>query len=125
MVFSIFCRGHLLHFDTGVDDAENEDGSTDVEGVDDRVGDDALRCRVADAHVGEEEGEKVAYEAACVAQETLDGVGQTLLFFIYHVAHHHFKGLHGHVDGGVEEHEGNESEYHGRADLHAEAAGIG
>jgi len=33
--------------------------------------------------------------------------------------------LHGHVDGGVEEHQSHQSEDHGRGHRHAERAGIG
>ena len=59
------------------------------------------------------------------SQEALDRVGKAFLLFVYHVAHHHFEGLHGHIDGGVEEHQRYQSENHGCTYCHAEASGIG
>ena len=125
VVFGVFLRGHFLHLHRGVDDAEDEDGGADVERPDDRVRYDALRGGVLQAHPGEEEGEEVAHEASGVAQETLDGVGQSLLLFVHHVAHHHLERLHGHINRGVEKHQCEEAEHHGGADAHAETARVG
>ena len=125
VVFGIELRRIFLHLHGGVDDAEDEDGRADVEGVDDRVGYHSLGGDVADAEGGEGEGEEVARQASGVAQEALYGIGQAFLFLIDHVAHHHLEGLHRHVDAGVQQHQGYQSEHHRRTHRHAEAAGVG
>ena len=125
VVFGVELRGIFLHLQRGVDDAEDEDGRADVEGVNHRVGYHPLGRDVADAYGGEDEGEEVACQAPGVAQEALYGVGQSFLFLIDHVAHHHLEGLHGHVDAGVQQHQRNQSEDHRRAHRHAEAARVG
>ena len=124
VIFGIFLRGHFLNLCGGVDYAEDEYRRTDVERVDYRVGYDTFRGYVADTDEGEEEREHEAYDRACVAEETLDGVCERLLLLVHCVAHKHLERLHGHIDARVEEHQGYQSEYHGCADGHAERAGI-
>lgn len=99
-------------FHGGVQHAEDEYEGTDVEGIDDGVGHYTLFGGVLDANPGEDVGEHEAYDAAGVAQERLYGVCQFLLPLIHHVSHQHLEGLHGHVDGSVEENEHEEPENH-------------
>ena len=80
---------------------------------------------IADANPCKDEREEISHQAACIAEKTLDGVGESFLFLIHHVAHHHFEGLHGHIDGGIEEHQRYQTENHGCTYRHAEASGIG
>ena len=125
MVFGILLRRHLLYFHGSVDDAEYQYGRSDVERVDYRVGDYAFGRNVAYADEREEEREYVSDQRAGVAEETLYGVGEAFLLLVYHVAHEHLEGLHGHVDACVEEHERHEAEHHCGRYCHAERACVG
>ncbi len=125
VVLVVEFRWIFLHLCGGVEDAKDEDGCSDVEGIDDGIGDDSFGCRVADADGCEDEWEEITDEAACIAEEGLDAVGESFLLLVDHVADHHLEWLHGHVDGGVEEHEGDESEDHCRSYGHAEGTSVG
>ena len=125
MVFSVFGGRHLLYFHCGIDYTEYQDGGSDIEGINHRVGYYALWSYIADTDPCEDEREQETYEAAGIAQEALDGIGESFLLFVHHVAHHHFERLHCHVDGSVQEHQRYESEYHCRAHCHTKTTGIG
>ena len=125
MVLSIFLRWHFLYLGCRVDDTEDENGRTDIKGIDHGVGDDSQRRLVGDAQQGEEVGEDVARNGTGVAEERLYGVGERLLLLVDHVAHQHLERLHGHVDARVEKHQREQSEYHCRRYRHAERPGIG
>ena len=101
MIFGIFGRRHLFDFDCGVNNAEYQNGCSDVERIDDGIGNDPLRRSIADAYPCKYEGKQVAHQAAGVAQETLNRIGKSFLFLVHHIAHHHFERLHRHVDRGV------------------------
>ena len=109
VVFIVELRGPLLDLGHGVDDAEYEYGGAYVEGPDDRRRHYALGSSGLDADPGQQEWEHEADDGAGVAQEALDGVCLGLLALVDHVADKHLEWLHGHVDAGVEEHEGDES----------------
>ena len=64
--FKLF-RGHLFHFYRGVDDAQDQDGGTDVERVNHRIGYRPLARRIADADKREDEREQITYQAAGIA----------------------------------------------------------
>ena len=102
----------FANLDGGVEHTEDEDEGSDVEGVDDGVGYNTLFGSVTDANPCKEVREHEAYDASGVAEEGLYGIGQFLLPLIYHVSYEHLEGLHGHIDGSVEEHEHEESEEH-------------
>ena len=125
MILIVFSWWIFLHLHGGIDHTEDEDEGSNVEGVDDGVWDDAFRSHVADANGCEDEGEEVACQRTCIAEERLDGIGKSLLTLVHHITHHHLEGLHGHVDGGVEEHEREESEGHRCTSRHAEGASVG
>ncbi len=50
-------------------------------------------------------GKKISCQTAGITEKTLNGVSQSFLFFIHHIAHHHLEGLHGHIDRGIKEHQ--------------------
>ena len=125
MIFCILLRRHLLHLCRCVDDAQDEDGGSDVERIDHRVGHYALCSHVAYAEEREQEREHISHQRAGVAQKALYRVGQGFLLLVHHVAHEHLERLHGHVDARVEKHQRDKTEHHGRADSHAERAGVG
>ena len=118
-------RVPLLHLHRGVDDAEDEDGSTDVERPDDGVGYYTIFCYILDTQKGEEKREYKTYHRTGIAEETLYGVSLCLLLLVYHVAHQHLEWLHSHVDAGVEKHEGYQAEEHCAAYGQAERTGVG
>ena len=118
MILSIFFWRHLLNLGCGVDDTEDENGSSDIERIDNGVRHNALSRHIADAEESEKEGEYISHKRTGIAQETLDRVGEGLLLFVDHVAHKHLKRLHRHVDTCVEEHQRAESEGHSCADSH-------
>ena len=105
MVFSVFGGWHFLYFHCGIDYTEYKDGCSDIEGIDNRVGNYTLGSYVADAYPCKDEREKESYQAAGITQETLDRVGKSFLLFVYHVAHHHLEWLHCHIDGCIQEHQ--------------------
>ena len=113
IVLRIVLRIPLLNLRGGVDHAEDQDSGTYIERPDDRVGNHALICHIADTKEGEEEGEHITHHRSRIAQERLDGIGLSLLCLVDHIAHEHLKRLHRHVDAGVEEHEGYQTEDHG------------
>ena len=119
----ILLRRHFLDLDEGVEDADYEYGGSAVEAVYDAVRHHSLGGGVGDSYPGEENGEEVADQRACVAEETLDAVGLRLLLLAYHVAHHHLERLHGHVDGGIQEDEGEEAEPHGCVEAQEDVCG--
>ena len=105
----ILGRVHLLDLGEGVEHAEQQDGRADVEGPCDGGGHLAGGGGVAEEEC-EDDGSDVAHDGAGVAEEALDAVGEALLLFVDHVADEHLEGLHGHVDGGVEQHQGHKAE---------------
>ena len=105
MVFSVFGGWHLLYFHCGIDYTKYQDGGSDIERINHRVGYYALRGYVADTDPCKDEREQETYEAARITQETLDGVGEAFLLFVHHVAYHHLEWLHRHIDGGIQEHQ--------------------
>ena len=76
---------------------------------------------VCKANPGEEDGEKVPHQGTGVAKEALDGVGLGFLFLVYHVSNHHLERLHGHIDGGVKENEGEKAEPHSHVEAQEQA----
>ena len=105
VVFGIELGRIFLYLQRGVNNAKDKDGRADVEGVDDRIWYHPLGRDVADAYGREDEREEVTRQASGVAQETLYGIGQPLLFLVHQVAYHHLEGLHGHVDACVQQHQ--------------------
>ena len=105
MVFRIFGRWHFFHLYRGVDDTKYQNGCSDIEGIDNRVGNYTLGSYVADAYPCKDEREQETYQATGIAQETLDRVGKAFLLFVYHVAYHHFEWLHRHIDGCIQKHQ--------------------
>ena len=110
--FGVLLRIHFLHFQEGIEHADDEYGGAAIEAPHHGWRDDALRGGVCDSYPGKENREEVANQAACVAEQRLDGVGLGLLLLTYHISNHHLERLHGHVDGGVEEDQGEEAEPH-------------
>ena len=113
MEFGIFLGRHFLHTEEGVHHAEDEDDGAHIEAVDDAVRHHAFRGRVGNAYPGEEDGEKIAHQGTGVTKEALDAVGLRFLFLVHHFAHHHLEGLHGYIDGSIQENEGEQAEPHG------------
>lgn len=104
VIFGIFGGRHLAHRENRVKHARYQYGCADVERVDNRIGHYALGCHIADANPSEEKREQKPDHIAQIAQKTLNGVYQTLLFFVHKVANHHFERLHRYVDTRVEQH---------------------
>lgn len=77
----------------------------DVERIDDRVGNNTFGSNITDADGGKNKREKISCQTAGITEKTLNGVSQSFLFFIHHIAHHHLEGLHGHIDRGIKEHQ--------------------
>ena len=131
MELRVLLGRHFLHAEEGVQHAQDEDGSAAVEAPDDAVRHHALGGGVGNAYPGEEDGEQVAQQGTGVAQEALDAVGGGFLALVYHVSHHHFEGLHGNVDGGIQENEREQAEPHGHVQAQEQpgaelqAAGVG
>ena len=115
----------LLDLRSGIDNTENQDGCSDVERPDNTVGHNTLLSHITDANEGKDEGEEIASHTSCVAQERLDAVGLGFLLFVHHIAHQHLKGLHGHIDTGIKEHQGYQSEQHGCTDSKSQRTSIG
>ena len=124
VILGIFLWRHLTDVDTGVDDADDEDDGTHVERHLQRGG-HTVGGVGAQADIRHEERQGEADHLTEVAQETLDGIGQTFLLLIDHVTNHHLERLHGHVERGVEEHQDNGAKRHGHPERVAQAAGIG
>ena len=116
IIFGIVLRIPLLHFRSGINDTENQDGCTDIERPNNTVGHHTFLCHIADADKCKDEREHKAQHRTGIAEERLDGVGLGLLLLVHHVTYEHLKRLHRHIDTGVEEHQGNQSEHHGGTD---------
>ena len=124
MEFGIFLRRHLLHLECSEEDAEDEDGCTDVECIFHSVRNLSFRSRISYSEPCEDEWEKISHEASCVAEEALDRICLSLLLFVHHVTDKHLERLHRNIDRCVEEHERDESEDHGSAYRKAEVSCI-
>ena len=68
MVFCIFGRWHFFHLHRGVDDAKYQNGCSDIEGIDNRVGNYTLGSYVADTYPCKDERKQETYQAAGIAQ---------------------------------------------------------
>ena len=109
---SILLRRHLLDFGECEQHAGDQYQRPAVETPDHRWRYLSLGGGVGDAYPGEEYREKVAHEAAGVAQQGLYRVRLSLLGFAHHVSHHHLERLHRDIDGSVEENQGEKPEPH-------------
>ena len=125
VILAVLLRVPLLDLHRGVDDTEDEDGSTDIERPDDRVWHDTLRSHVTQADGCEDEWEEESDDTTRIAQERLDRVGFGLLLLVHHVAHKHLKRLHRHINTCVKQHEGYQAKDEGSTNSHSERAGIG
>ena len=103
--FFKFFRGHLFYFHRSINDAENQDGRSDVKRIDHRIGNCSFVGYIADTYPGKDKRKQIAYETARIAQEALDGVGESFLLFVDHISYKHFERLHGHIYGSIQEHE--------------------
>ena len=124
VIFVVELRRIFLYRQCGVDDTEDEDGCTTIEGINHRVGHLSLFCCVAHCQPSENYGEKISHKTTCIAEERLNGVSRWFLFFVHHVAHHHFEGLHSNVDTRVEKHERYQPENHSHSHAHTKTSGI-
>ena len=125
MILSIFLWRHLLDLAGSIEHAQYQDECTDIERPDDRVRNNALRGHIAETDGREDEGEQKAHHGTSITEERLDAVGLGLLFFVDHIAHQHLERLHGHIDAGIEQHQGYQSEDQSRTHRHTEGTGIG
>ena len=124
MIQLIFLWRVFANLQCCVDNTKNEDCGSHIEGIDDRIGNDPGRCHIADSDGREEEREDIPRKTSGIAEKTLNAVRQSFLLLIHVVAHEHLEWLHGHVDAGVEKHEGDDSENHGSGYRHAEGSCI-
>ena len=124
MVLGIKLGRIFLNLSRRIDYTQYKDGGTYIKRVDYRIRNYSFRCYVADSNGSKQEWEDISGQATCIAQETLDGVGQPFLLFVHHIAYHHLERLHGHVDGSVEEHQRHQTKYHGGSYRHPETTGI-
>ena len=67
MIFGILCRRHFLDFDRCINNAEYQNGGSDIERVDYRIGNYPLGRRVADTYPRKYEREQIAHQAAGIA----------------------------------------------------------
>ena len=125
VVDGILRRGHFANMCHGIDNTKNQDNGAGIETIDDRMGHFSQRCRIGYPDGGQKEGEKESNKASGIAQKALYGVCLCLLALIYHIAHQHLKGLHGHVDRGVHQHQREEGKRHGVGGRYAYITGIG
>ena len=124
VILSIVLGIPLLDCRASVEHAEDKYGSTDVERPGHRIGNLTLGSYALNAQPSEDVGEEVADKRASVAEQALDRVRRGLLLIVDHIADHHLKWLHCHIDRGIEQHKHHSTESQRRLDGHLEATRV-
>ena len=112
IIGSILLRIPLLHLHRGIDDTKNQNRCSDIKRPDHGIRHYTLGSIVLDTQEREEEWEDISSHRAGIAEETLDRVSFCLLLLIDHIADQHLERLHRHIDAGVQEHQGYQTEEH-------------
>ena len=118
----VLLRIELFDGSEGVERAEDENRCAGIEGPFHRIRNNTLGSGIGNSDPGKEDREEVTYDRTGVTESRLDGVCRTLLLLVDHIADHHFEGLHGDIDGGIQEHEAEQAEPHRR--IEAEEEGL-
>ena len=124
VIFCIFFRWEFLHFGRCIKDAKYQDECSDIERIDDRIRHDSLGGDIADTDCREDKRKQISCQTSCITKETLNGIGKSFLLLVDHIAYHHFKRLHSHIDGSIEKHQRYQAKNHGGTDTHSEASRI-
>ena len=105
----ITLRRPFFYLGHGIEHAEDEHCGSYVERPNHRRRNHAFGCYRLDTDPCEDEGKDEAYYGTGVAKKALYGVCFCFLLVVYHIAHKHLEGLHGHVDARVEKHQSNQA----------------